>query len=82
MSRARKAREQIKAAMKVAGGVYAVAERTGLHFTQVYGFLRGGNLRPENAGRLRAALSDLPDEVWADVGAPLPDAVVAESDAP
>jgi hypothetical protein len=71
MSRARQAREQIKAAMKDAGGVYAVAEVAGLHFTQVYAFLRGASLRPENAGKLRAVLPGVAAEVWADVAAPI-----------
>lgn len=57
--------------MKEAGGVYAVAKEAGLHFTQVYAFLRGASLRPDNAGKLRAALPSVPAEVWADVAAPL-----------
>lgn len=71
MDGARQARETIKNAMKERGGVYAVAAATGLHFTQVYAFLRGASLRPENAGKLRAALPDVPAEVWADVAAPV-----------
>lgn len=71
MSRASQAREAIKVAIKAADGVYAVAQRAGIHFTQIYSFLRGGNLRPDNAGKLRAALPDVPAEVWADIAAPV-----------
>lgn len=59
--------------MKRQGGVYAVADDCGVHFTQLFRFLRGGGLSTENAGKLRAAVSGVPDSVWADVFAPKPD---------
>lgn len=73
MSRASQARDAIRSAIKDAGGVYAVAQQSEVHFTQIYSFLRGGQLRPENAGKLRAALPDVSAEVWADIAAPLVD---------
>lgn len=59
--------------MKARGGVYSVAASADLHFTLVYAFLRGATgLRPENLGRLRAVLPEVPDAVWVDIAAPLP----------
>lgn len=79
MSRARQAREEIKAAIDRHGGVYALAEATSLHFTQIYAFLRGGGMKEPNAGRLRAALPELDAELWADAFAPMPDDAPASS---
>jgi hypothetical protein len=74
MDRAKVARDHIKAAMDRPrnGGVYAVAKRAGVHFTQVYAFLRGGNLTQSNAGKLRAAVRGVRADVWADALAPAP----------
>ena len=57
-----------------AGGVYAVADSCGVHFTQIYNFLKGKGLTEPNAGKLRAALPDVPAEAWADAFAPVPPA--------
>ena len=73
MSRAAQAREAIKVAIVEGDGVYAVAQRAGVHFTRVYAFLRGAGLTEENAGKLRAALPGVPPEVWAEAFAPTPD---------
>lgn len=59
-----------------ADGVIAVSERAGVHYTQVYAFLRGGGMTPENAGLLRAVVAVDP-AVWADAFAPIPDDQVA-----
>ncbi len=67
---AHSARDRIKKAIKDAGGVYAVAGRSGVHFTRVYAFLRGSGMESKNASRLRAALPDVAADVWADVFAP------------
>jgi hypothetical protein len=64
------ARDEIRQAIKQAGGVYEVAERSGVHFTRIYAFLRGAMMEPENAGRLRAELPGLPADVWANIFAP------------
>jgi hypothetical protein len=64
------ARDQIRQAIKQAGGVYEVSERSGVHFTRIYAFLRGAMMEPDNAGKLRAELADLPAEVWANIFAP------------
>lgn len=66
------ARDHIRQAIKDANGVYAVAERSGVHFTRIYAFLRGRSMEPENAGRLRASLPAVPAEVWVAVLAPVP----------
>lgn len=71
MSGAIQARQVIREALIRAGGVYRVSEAAGLHFTQVYAFLRGGRLREDNAGKLRAQLPEVPAEVWADIAAPV-----------
>ena len=71
------ARDHIRQAIRDAGGVYAVAERSGVHFTRIYAFLRGGNMEPSNAGRLRAELVSVPAEVWAECLAPAPQGEVA-----
>jgi hypothetical protein len=68
----RQARDHIRQAIKEAGGVYAVAYRSGVHFTRIYAFLRGGSMEPTNAGRLRAELEAVDAEVWAEILAPAP----------
>ena len=76
MNTASQAREQIGAIMKAkAGGVHGVADDAGVHFTRVYAFLAGGSLGQENAGRLRAALPEVGDALWADAFAPPPSEV-------
>jgi hypothetical protein len=74
MDRATEARATIRRAIDRPrnGGVLAVARRAGVHFTQVYGFLRGGSLNLSNAGKLRAAVRGVRADVWADAFAPLP----------
>lgn len=60
------------------GGVYATAAASGLHFTMLYSFLKGGTLLRPNASRLRAALPSVAADVWADAFAPsAPDEAVA-----
>lgn len=66
------ARDHIRQAIKDKGGVYKVAERTGIHYTRIYAFLRGSGMEADNASRLRAELSELSADVWADVFAPMP----------
>lgn len=67
------ARGRIGVAIREQGGVYQVAKLAGLHFTQVYRFLAGKDLTPENRGRLRGAVADVPAEVWADAFAAVPE---------
>ncbi len=64
------ARDRIREAIKDAGGVYAVAAISGVHFTRIYAFLRGSGMEPGNASRLRAALPEVAADTWADVFAP------------
>lgn len=80
MDTAANAREQIKKAIVDRGGMTLVANETGIHFTQIYAFLRGGGLRTENAGRLRLALPKVDDAVWADAFAPPPVTAVESVD--
>lgn len=71
MDLARQARDEIKRAIDDHhGGVYAVAAAAGVHYTQIYAFLRGGVLKQENAGRLRAVVASVDAAVWANAFAP------------
>lgn len=54
------------------GGVAGVAEVCGVHYTRIYAFLAGSRLEEPNAGKLRAALPEVPDTLWADAYAPMP----------
>lgn len=73
MSTASQAREAIGQIIKAKPkGVYGVWDMSGVHFTRIYAFLAGGSLGEENAGKLRAALPEVPAELWADAFAPLP----------
>jgi hypothetical protein len=82
MATSSQARETIKAAMQSEhGGVYGTWKACGVHFTQLYAFLRGGSLVEANASRLRAALPTVPNEVWADAFAPMPQSGSAEATA-
>lgn len=84
MDRSKAARELIKAAINEPrnGGVYAVARRAGVHFTQVYSFLRGGSLKRSTAGKLRASVRGVRADVWADAFAPVPLASSTDEAAP
>lgn len=84
MDRAGLARDRIKQAIDrpANGGVYAVARRAGVHFTQVYSFLRGGSLTQANAGKLRAAVRGVRADVWADAFAPAPAPMPPTTEAP
>ena len=53
-------------------GVPALARESGVHFTRLYAFLKGANLDPDNSGKLRAALVEVPDDVWLALCAPVP----------
>lgn len=55
------------------GGVYGVAAASGVHYTRIYSFLRGGRMEEENAGKLRAACPEVPPSLWVDAFAPLPE---------
>lgn len=80
METSRQAREEIKKAIDERhDGVYAVAAASGVHYTQVYAFLRGGVLKPENAGRLRSVVTSVDASVWADAFAPVGDSAEAQA---
>lgn len=82
MSGARQARDEIKVAIdKHHNGVYAVAAASGVHFTQVYAFLRGKGLSEPNAGKLRSVLTSVSAETWADAFAPMPETEPADATA-
>lgn len=49
-----------------------VAELVGCHRTTLYRHLAGGDLEPQYRAALRAALPDVPDQVWASLYAPAP----------
>lgn len=73
MATASQARQLIGDTIKARpGGVYGFAGVSGVHFTRIYSFLRGGRLEEDNAGKLRVALPEINDAVWADAFAPPP----------
>lgn len=55
-----------------ARGVTSVAPLSGVHLSRLYAFLKGSDLNPENRGRLRAVMPEVPDTVWLAFVAPVP----------
>lgn len=53
-------------------GVMGVYRASGVHFTRLYAFLKGSDLGPENAGKVRAAMPEVPEVVWLELCAPTP----------
>ena len=69
------AREIVKQAIqrRGKGAVLRVADASGINFVRLYAFMKGSDLSPENAGKLRAVLYDeVPPEVWLELCSPLP----------
>lgn len=75
------ARETIKRAIKERG-VLRVYEASGVHFTRLYAFLKGSDLGPENAGKVRAVMPEIPDAMWLELCAPTPPAPDAPTPTP
>lgn len=66
------ARTHLRERIREAGGVTRVAQAVGCHRATIYRHLAGGDLEPEYRMGLRAALPDVPAEVWAALYAPAP----------
>lgn len=68
------ARATIGESIRAAGGVYAVARRSGIHYTRLYAWLRGtSDLREAARAALRAQIPEVDDATWGAALAPAPD---------
>lgn len=73
------ARQTITEAIR-ARRVMPLAAASGVHFTRIYAFIHGSGLAPINAGKLRAAMPEVPDTVWLELQAPVSSAPTTSAD--
>ena len=73
------ARETIADAIRKRG-VLRVSEASGIHFTRLYAFLKGGGLAPDTCGKLRAAVPEVGGALWLELQAPAPAASACIAD--
>ena len=72
------ARQTVTEAIR-ARRVLPLAAASGVHFTRLYAFLHGSGLDPVNCGKLRAAMPEVPDDVWLELQAPEPATVASDT---